>query len=142
VLTREARSLPHRRTVIPLRVSQIPITDGRKRNLGPEDTDLGRGIRPKHIGARVKRIEDRRLLTGEGARARTEGRLFGSGVATYAELTGIGSGISAAPGMPINTGTETATIRLDSTDAATGSFGVAAHGLRRLTLPARPDLGR
>ena len=30
--------------------------------------------------------------------------------------------------MPINTGTETATIRLDSTGAVTGSFGVASHG--------------
>ena len=47
---------------------------------------------------------------------------------TYAELTGIGSRISAAPGMPINTGTESATIRLDSTGAVTGSFGIASHG--------------
>ena len=38
-----------------------------------------------------------------------KGRLYGIGVASYAELTGIGSRISAAPGMPINTGTETAT---------------------------------
>ena len=30
--------------------------------------------------------------------------------------------------MPINTGTEAATIRLDSTGAVTGSFGIAAHG--------------
>jgi aerobic carbon-monoxide dehydrogenase large subunit len=62
------------------------------------------------------------------ANARVKGRLFGIGIATYAELTGIGSRISAAPGMPINTGTETATIRLDSTGAVTGSFGVASHG--------------
>ena len=67
-------------------------------------------------------------LREKQARARAEGRLVGVGVATYAELTGIGSRISAAPGMPINTGTETATIRLDSTGAVTGSFGVAAHG--------------
>jgi carbon-monoxide dehydrogenase large subunit len=60
--------------------------------------------------------------------ARAEGRLYGIGVASYAELTGIGSRISAAPGMPINTGTETATIRLDSTGAVTGSFGIASHG--------------
>jgi aerobic carbon-monoxide dehydrogenase large subunit len=49
------------------------------------------------------------------AEARDEGRLAGIGIATYAELTGIGSRISAAPGMPINTGMEAATIRLDST---------------------------
>ena len=62
------------------------------------------------------------------AKARVEGRLYGIGIASYAELTGIGSRISAAPGMPINTGTETATLRLDSTGAVTGSFGIASHG--------------
>jgi carbon-monoxide dehydrogenase large subunit len=61
-------------------------------------------------------------------KARATGRLFGIGVATYAELTGIGSRISAAPGMPINTGTESATLRFDSTGAITGSFGTASHG--------------
>jgi aerobic carbon-monoxide dehydrogenase large subunit len=60
--------------------------------------------------------------------ARTQGRYFGIGLASYAELTGIGSRISAAPGMPINTGSETAKIRLDSTGAITAAFGVAAHG--------------
>jgi carbon-monoxide dehydrogenase large subunit len=67
-------------------------------------------------------------LREEQAKARAEGRLVGIGIATYAELTGIGSRISAAPGMPINTGTEAATIRLDSTGAVTGSFGIASHG--------------
>ena len=38
------------------------------------------------------------------AKARAAGRWFGIGLACYAELTGIGSRISAAPGMPINTG--------------------------------------
>jgi len=60
--------------------------------------------------------------------ARTKGRWFGIGVASYAELTGIGSRISVAPGMPINTGTETANIRIDSTGAITAAFGVASHG--------------
>jgi len=67
-------------------------------------------------------------LREEQAKARAAGRLVGIGIATYAELTGIGSRISAAPGMPINTGTEATTIRLDSTGAVTGSFGIAAHG--------------
>src|SRR6516164_9651431 len=44
-------------------------------------------------------------LREEQATARAAGRLVGIGIATYAELTGIGSRISAAPGMPINTGT-------------------------------------
>jgi carbon-monoxide dehydrogenase large subunit len=60
--------------------------------------------------------------------ARAAGRWFGVGIASYAELTGIGSRISAAPGMPINTGTETAIIRIDSTGAVMAAFGVASHG--------------
>ncbi len=65
---------------------------------------------------------------GEQAAARGEGRLVGIGIASYAELTGIGSRISAAPGMPINTGTERAVIEIDSTGAVTAAFGVASHG--------------
>jgi carbon-monoxide dehydrogenase large subunit len=60
--------------------------------------------------------------------AREAGRWFGIGIASYAELTGIGSRISVAPGMPINTGTETAIVRIDSTGAITAAFGVASHG--------------
>lgn len=59
---------------------------------------------------------------------RTEGRWVGIGIASYAELTGIGSRISVAPGMPINTGTETANISIDSTGVVTAAFGVASHG--------------
>ena len=62
------------------------------------------------------------------ADARKQGRLFGIGIATYAELTGIGSRIAVAPGMPINTGSETAKISVDSTGAITAAFGVASHG--------------
>ncbi len=64
----------------------------------------------------------------EQADARKQGRLFGIGIATYAELTGIGSRIAVAPGMPINTGSETAKISIDSTGAITAAFGVASHG--------------
>lgn len=64
----------------------------------------------------------------EQAEARKEGRLFGIGIASYAELTGIGSRIAVAPGMPINTGSETAKITIDSTGAITAAFGVASHG--------------
>lgn len=67
-------------------------------------------------------------LRAKQAKARAEGRLYGIGIASYAELTGIGTRISAAPGMPINTGTEQSTIRLDSTGTITASFGVASHG--------------
>ena len=67
-------------------------------------------------------------LRKEQADAREQGRLFGIGIATYAELTGIGSRIAVAPGMPINTGSETAKITIDSTGAITAAFGVASHG--------------
>ena len=60
--------------------------------------------------------------------ARDAGRWIGLGLASYAELTGIGSRISAAPGMPINTGTETGTVTMDATGAITASFGIASHG--------------
>ncbi|WP_416448089.1 xanthine dehydrogenase family protein molybdopterin-binding subunit [Paraburkholderia sp. LFS083] len=62
------------------------------------------------------------------ARARAEGRWVGIGLACYAELSGIGSRISASPGMPINTGTDTCVIQLDSTGSITASFGCASHG--------------
>ncbi|WP_338829585.1 xanthine dehydrogenase family protein molybdopterin-binding subunit [Bradyrhizobium sp. 27S5] len=67
-------------------------------------------------------------LRKEQADARKQGRLFGIGIASYAELTGIGSRIAVAPGMPINTGSETAKITIDSTGAITAAFGVASHG--------------
>jgi carbon-monoxide dehydrogenase large subunit len=67
-------------------------------------------------------------LRKEQAEARKQGRLYGVGIASYAELTGIGSRIAVAPGMPINTGSETAKITIDSTGAITATFGVASHG--------------
>ena len=67
-------------------------------------------------------------LRARQAAARARGKWFGIGIACYAELTGIGSRISVAPGMPINTGAETATIRIDSTGAITAAFGIASHG--------------
>jgi carbon-monoxide dehydrogenase large subunit len=67
-------------------------------------------------------------LRAEQTNARAAGRLVGIGIACYAELTGIGSRISVAPGMPINTGTETAIVRIDTTGAITATFGIASHG--------------
>ena len=60
--------------------------------------------------------------------ARAEGRWVGIGLASYAELTGIGSRISVAPGMPINTGTETSKIEVDSTGSINAAFGISSHG--------------
>ncbi len=59
---------------------------------------------------------------------RAAGRWVGIGIACYAELTGIGSRISVAPGMPINTGTETAIVRIEPNGAVTATFGIASHG--------------
>jgi carbon-monoxide dehydrogenase large subunit len=83
-------------------------------------------------------------LREEQRLARAEGRWFGIGIATYAELTGIGSRIAVAPGMPLNTGTETARIAIDSTGGVTAAFGVAAHGQGHETALAQiiaDDLG-
>ena len=71
---------------------------------------------------------DYEQLRDRQAEARRQGRLFGIGIASYAELTGIGSRIAVAPGMPINTGSETAKITINSTGAITAAFGVASHG--------------
>src|SRR5579862_5911233 len=67
-------------------------------------------------------------LRAKQKEARAVGRWVGIGIACYAELTGIGSRISVAPGMPIKTGTETAIVRIDSTGAITATFGIASHG--------------
>lgn len=67
-------------------------------------------------------------LLRETDKARKEGRWIGIGLASYAELTGIGSRISVAPGMPINTGTETSKIEIDATGAITAAFGISSHG--------------
>jgi aerobic carbon-monoxide dehydrogenase large subunit len=64
----------------------------------------------------------------EAARARASGRWVGVGVASYVELTGIGSAIPASPGMPVPTGTEAATIRMDPSGTVTAVFGIASHG--------------
>ena len=62
------------------------------------------------------------------AAARDDGRRIGIGLASYAELTGVGSRIAVAPGMPINTGTESAAVRIDSMGTVTATFGVTSQG--------------
>jgi carbon-monoxide dehydrogenase large subunit len=79
------------------------------------------------LTAACERI-DYDALRRRQAQVRAGGNYFGIGIASYAELTGIGSRISVAPGMPINTGTETATVTIDSTGAVTAAFGIASHG--------------
>jgi carbon-monoxide dehydrogenase large subunit len=108
----------------------------RLRNLVPPDGfphKIGSGIVWDKSGfvegleAACAKIEYDELRARQRER-RTAGKWYGIGIACYAELTGIGSRISVAPGMPINTGTETSTIRIDSTGAITAAFGIASHG--------------
>lgn len=70
----------------------------------------------------------RREQAANQAKNTQKGRCLGIGIATYAELSGIGSRISASPGMPINTGTEISTLRIDPSGAITACFGIASHG--------------
>jgi carbon-monoxide dehydrogenase large subunit len=110
--------------------------DIRLRNLVPPDGfphKIGSGIVWDKSGF-VEGLEaacakiDYAALRRKQSAARAAGKWYGIGIACYAELTGIGSRISVAPGMPINTGTETSTIRIDSTGAVTAAFGIASHG--------------
>ena len=77
---------------------------------------------------RAREAMDYDAVRAEQARARAAGRWLGIGVASYVELTGIGSAIPVAPGVPIATGTEAATIRVDPAGKVTAVFGVASHG--------------
>src|SRR5271169_3093656 len=43
------------------------VTDSLKEAFELAGADVDLGLRPKNIGARVKRVEDPRLLTGQGA---------------------------------------------------------------------------
>jgi len=77
---------------------------------------------------RAREVLDYKAARDEQARARAAGRWVGIGIASYVELTGIGSAIPVSPGMPVSTGTEGATIRFDPAGKVTAVFGVASHG--------------
>ena len=65
-------------------------------------------------------------LRREQEAARAEGRWVGIGIACYAELTGVGSRIAVAPGMPINTGTETCNVETLTPRDLLGGAGILA----------------
>jgi carbon-monoxide dehydrogenase large subunit len=71
---------------------------------------------------------DYRALRAEQRAAREAGRHVGIGVASYVELTGVGSAIPVSPGSTVVTGTEGVTLRVDPGGTVTASFGVACHG--------------
>jgi carbon-monoxide dehydrogenase large subunit len=78
--------------------------------------------------ARACDAADYKALRAEQSRARAAGRHLGIGLAAYVELTGVGSAIPVSPGADIATGTEGATIRVDSDGGVTAIFGLAGHG--------------
>jgi carbon-monoxide dehydrogenase large subunit len=80
------------------------------------------------IGYEGLRTEQARGARGARPRARGERRWLGIGIASYVELTGIGSAIPASPGADISTGVEGATLRIDQSGTVTASFGLASHG--------------
>jgi carbon-monoxide dehydrogenase large subunit len=67
-------------------------------------------------------------LRAEQLEARSGGRLLGIGVASYVELTGVGSAIPVSPGSTVVTGTEGVTLRVDPGGTVTAAFGLACHG--------------
>jgi carbon-monoxide dehydrogenase large subunit len=67
-------------------------------------------------------------LRAEQRRDPAARRRIGVGIASYVELTGVGSAIPASPGADISTGTEGATVRVDPAGTVTAAFGLACHG--------------
>jgi carbon-monoxide dehydrogenase large subunit len=108
----------------------------RRRNLlGPEDLPYrsASGIVWESGGfqeslARVCEAAGYRELRAEQRRARASGRRLGIGLASYVELTGVGSAIPVSPGAPISTGTEGATIRVEPGGGIVAIFGLGCQG--------------
>jgi carbon-monoxide dehydrogenase large subunit len=71
---------------------------------------------------------DYAALRVEQRRARASGRCLGVGLASYVELTGVGSAIPVSPGAEIATGTEGATVRMEAGGGVTAIFGLGCQG--------------
>jgi carbon-monoxide dehydrogenase large subunit len=67
-------------------------------------------------------------LRAEQRRARESGRHLGIGLASYVELTGVGSAIPVSPGAEIATGTEGATVRVEPGGGVVAIFGLGCQG--------------
>ena len=114
----------------------IDPVDIRRANLiGPEDIPYKAATRLVHdsrtygtvLDAVLKRL-DYEGFRAEQAAARAEGRCLGVGFAVYNELTGLGRGASAGPGMAFRTGHEVVTVRLDSLGGVTVLTGASSQG--------------
>ncbi|HYU30622.1 MAG TPA: xanthine dehydrogenase family protein molybdopterin-binding subunit [Thermoanaerobaculia bacterium] len=77
---------------------------------------------------RACEVVDYARLRAEQRRDVSARRRTGIGIASYVELTGVGSAIPASPGADIATGTEGATVRVDPAGTVTAAFGLACHG--------------
>jgi carbon-monoxide dehydrogenase large subunit len=124
------------------------LLDRAARRLGmdPATIRLANLIRPEEVpyrspsglvwdsGSFVESLEraceavDYRRLRAEQRRNAGARRRTGIGIASYVELTGVGSAIPASPGADIATGTEGATVRVDPAGTVTAAFGLACHG--------------
>ena len=67
-------------------------------------------------------------LRAEQERVRAAGRYLGIGLASYVELTGVGSAIPVSPGAEIATGTEGATVRVEPGGGVVAIFGLGCQG--------------
>jgi carbon-monoxide dehydrogenase large subunit len=85
------------------------------------------GSFPESLERACEAVDYARLRT-EQRRDAAARRRTGIGIASYVELTGVGSAIPASPGADIATGTEGATVRVDPTGTVTAAFGLACHG--------------
>ncbi|HMH49810.1 MAG TPA: xanthine dehydrogenase family protein molybdopterin-binding subunit [Candidatus Acidoferrum sp.] len=77
---------------------------------------------------RVLEVAGYSELRGEQSRARAAGRCLGIGIASYVELTGVGSAIPVSPGAEIATGTEGATVRVEPGGGVVAIFGLGCQG--------------
>ena len=111
----------------------------RKINMNPSQLRLNNIIRkneqPYKIGSGIvwdkvgfEECLKKALSLIDYDKIKTTKKWEGVGIATYGELTGIGSKISVAPGMPLNTGSETSILEIDSTGSISATFGIASHG--------------
>jgi carbon-monoxide dehydrogenase large subunit len=88
--------------------------------------DSGRFAESLERACETAGYESLRAEQQDGRRAGR--RRVGVGIASYVELTGVGSAIPASPGADIATGTEGATVRVDPGGTVTAAFGLACHG--------------
>jgi aerobic carbon-monoxide dehydrogenase large subunit len=149
VATNKAPMGPYRGVGRPVSVFVMEVLlDRAARRLGIDPAEIRRRnlIRPRELpyrspsgivwdsGAFLESLEracetaDYPGLRAEQARQRAAGRHLGIGLASYVELTGVGSAIPVSPGADIATGTEGATVRVDPGGGITAIFGLACHG--------------